>query len=152
MKSMAKARSKRRPKAPPEVGQTVRFLNVDLLIGGRFDRGPLARALGDELFALDEHAPIEGVDSMIIEVNSPGLDLSATLDRLIRWAKRLPAPARRAWAKATLRVFDIGIAAGRTPHQTTWVVPPRQVAAIARLRAEIRITVYGAEPRGRRRR
>jgi hypothetical protein len=134
------------------IAKTVQFLNVDLLIGGRFNRGPLVKVLGDELFALDEHAPVDGVDSMVIEVNSPDLDLTATIDRLIKWVKGLPGPARRVWAKATLRVFDIGISAGRGPHATTWSLPPKQVAAIARLGAEIRITVYGAERGGRRRR
>jgi hypothetical protein len=134
------------------IEKTVQFLNVALLLGGRFDRAPLVKALGDELFSLAEHAPVDGVDSMVIEVNSPDLDLTATIDRLIKWVKGLPAPARRAWAKATLRVFDVGIAAGRGPRATIWSLPPKQVAAIARLGAEVRITVYGAERGGRRRR
>lgn len=133
------------------IEKTVQFLNVDLLIGGAFDRGPLVKALGDELFALYEHTPVDGVDSMIIEVNGPSLGLPTTIETLIKWVKGLPAPARRAWGKATLRVFDIGIAAGRGPHQTTWTLPPKQVAAIARLGAEVRITVYGADRKSRRR-
>lgn len=132
--------------------KTVRFLNCDLLIGGRFDRGPLVAALGGELLALHEHATVDGVDSMVLEANRPDLDLLSTIDRLIRWVKRLPAPARRAWARSTLRVFDIGIAAGRGPRETTWILPARQVAAIARLGAEVRFTVYGAERGPRRRR
>ena len=129
------------------IEKTVRFLNIDLVIGGRFDRAPLVRAFGDEVFALDERAPIDGVECLIIELNKPNLDLPATLDRLVAWVKGLPRPAKRAWSNAARRVFDIGVLAGSGPNDTSWTISPEHVAAIAQLDAEIMLTVYGAERR-----
>jgi hypothetical protein len=131
--------------------KTVRFLNVDLLVSGKFDRGPLMRAMGKAVFALHERALVDGLETLIIEVNSPNLDLAATLGRLIGWVKALPAPAKRAWSAASRRIFDVGLQAGSRPHDTSWTIFPDLISAVAKLQGEIRITVYAAERERRRR-
>jgi hypothetical protein len=40
----------------PSIGTAAQFLNIDLLLVGRFDRGPLLGAVGDGLFVLHEQA------------------------------------------------------------------------------------------------
>ena len=137
----------------------VHFLNIDLLLVGRFDRRPLLASLRDDVFVLHDDAKFEGEDCLVLEVLAPGLDLSATLARLLKWVQRLPPVARRSWAAASRRVFDIGIQAGLEPNDSHWTVPHEQIAALARLRAEVMFTVYGAKletrvaaPRSARRR
>jgi len=131
----------------------VQFLNVDLLIGGRFDSEPLLQALGGDVFLLHEDAVIQGKKCMLVELARPGLDVVRTLSRLVAWVERLPPRARRSWERASIRRFDIGIQAGKSPHETHWVVPQRLVAALAKIGADVALTVYGAEWRdGRRQR
>jgi hypothetical protein len=88
------------------IEKTVNFLNIDLVIGGTFDRNSVVRALGDEVFALHERVRIDGVDSLVLELNVPNLDLTSTLDRLVEWVQGLPRPARREWDRASRRTFD----------------------------------------------
>lgn len=129
----------------------VRFLNVDLLIAGRFDREPLLKALGDRVLSLHEDAVLDGKRCLVLEVAAPDLGLSETVMRLVRWVERLPPGARRSWSRASIRRFDIGIQAGLKPHETHWLLPARVVAAVARVGAEVALTVYGAEVRRSRR-
>ena len=74
-----------------------RFLNVDLLIVGRFDREPLLAAAGDGMAVLHEEAVWQKKKCLVLEVNAPDLDLSRTLARLLKWVERLPPSARRSW-------------------------------------------------------
>ena len=107
------------------VEATVRFLNIDLLLVGGFDRKPLLDALGDTLFVMHDDAVLGSERCIVLEVNAWDLDLSRTLRVLLRWVEGLPARARRSWAAASRRVFDIGIHAGLTPHATAWTLPRR---------------------------
>ncbi len=127
------------------VEHDVKFLNIDLLLVGAFDRKPLLAALGDGVFVLHDDVPFDGEDCLVLEVLKPGLDLANTLAQLLTWAQRLPPAARRSWAAASRRVFDIGIAAGLRPHETHWAIRHEQVAALAALGGEVILTVYGAE-------
>jgi hypothetical protein len=122
----------------------VQFLNIDLLLTGRVDRGPLLRAATGSVFVLHE-GMFAGRKALVLEVSAPGLDLSHTLSRLLRWVQELPPTARRSWNAASRRVFDIGIQAGLEPHETHWTIPPTHVAALAKVKAEIVLTVYGSE-------
>src|SRR6266850_1581425 len=132
----------------------VQFLNIDLLLVGRFDREPLLAAVGDGLFVLHEHALFHRDKCLALEVAAPGLDLSRTLARLLKWVDALPPSARRSWRAASRRVFDIGIQAGLNPHDSQWTIGRDQVAALAKVRGEVVLTIYGAQrmsrPRPRR--
>lgn len=130
-------------KTPAEPG--AEFLNIDLLVFERFDRGPLLGALGGELMVLHENAIVDGRRCLVLEVTKPGLDLERTLLRLLSWAEHLPREAQRSWFAASRRVFDIGIQAGSGRGDSHWTIPCEQVAALAELRSEISVTVYGAE-------
>ena len=127
------------------VEANVHFLNIDLLLIGRFDRGPLLAALADDLFVLHDDAKLEDEDCLILELQEPGLDLARTLARLVEWARGLPPSASRSWAAASRRIFDIGIQAGMKPHDSHWSISPEQIDALAKLRAALVLTVYGAE-------
>jgi hypothetical protein len=127
------------------VEHDVQFLNIDLLLVGAFDRKALLAALGDGVFALHDDAQFEGEECLVLEVLKPGLDLANTLAQLLNWAQRLPPAARRSWAAASRRVFDIGIAGSLRPHESHWGIRHEQVAALAELGGEVILTVYGAQ-------
>jgi hypothetical protein len=122
----------------------VHFLNIDLLLIGRFDRRPLLAALRNDAFVLQDDVKFDGKDCLILQVLAPGLDFSRTLTPLLTWAQGLPPAARRSWAAAARRVFDIGLQAGLKPNDSHWSISREQTAALARLRAEVVLTVYGA--------
>jgi len=58
---------------------------------------------------------------------------------------KLPANAKRIWNSATDKEFDIGIQGGFQPKPAEWVLEPTVIKAVARLGAQIRITVYSPE-------
>jgi hypothetical protein len=126
---------------------TVRFLNIDVVIAGRFDRGPVLQALGDKVFALHEDAMIGRQRCLVLELVKERKDPSKALEGLLDWVEHLPRAARGSWAEASRRVFDIGIQAGATPHETHWSIPPGLIARIAEVGGEVVLTVYGAHPR-----
>lgn len=130
----------------------VRFLNIDLLLVGRFDRRPILAALGRTVFVLHEDAEEDGEPCLILELAGPTRDLPRTLGALLKWAAGLPPRARRSWASASRRLFDIGVEGGLQPHESRWRISRQQVSALAKLGAEVALTVYGAEwtrPAGR---
>lgn len=127
------------------VEHKVQSLNIGLLLVGTFDRRPLLGALGDAVFVLHDDAQFEGKECLVLEVLKPRLDPADTFARLLKWAQELPPAARPSWAAASRRVFDIGIQAGRGPHESHWGIGHEQVEALAKLRAEVALTVYGAE-------
>jgi hypothetical protein len=127
------------------VQHDVEFHNIDLLLVGRFDRKPLLAALRDDVFVLHEDARFDNKKCLILEALAPGLDLTRTLTRLLKWVQGLPLPARRSWTAASRRVFDIGIQSGLKPHDSHWTIRRDQVAALAKVGAEVVLTVYGAE-------
>lgn len=124
---------------------TSQFLNVDLVLLGRFDPTPLLAAAGKQVFALGEYGPVgaAGRSGLSLEVAAPGLDLPRTLRLLVRWVEHLPPTARRSWKAASRRVFDIGIQSGLGPQSSEWGIPASLVAAVAKVGGEIRVTVYG---------
>ena len=130
------------------IEKTAGFLNVDLIVAGRFDRKPLLRAAGKDVFVMHEDAVFQGKGCIILEAEGADCGLEGALARLLRWVERLPRPARRSWAAASRRVFDVGIQAGLGPHETHWTIPSGLVAALARVGGEVAVTVYGARWRG----
>jgi hypothetical protein len=86
---------------------------------------------------------------LLLEAAKPDLDLEATLAYLVEWVQHLPRSARRAWGAAACRVFDIGIQAGLQPHETHWTIPPKLIRTLAKVGAEVVVTVYGARWRNR---
>lgn len=86
---------------------------------------------------------------LLLELAKPGLDLEATLAHLVEWVQHLPRSARRSWAAAARRVFDVGIQAGLQPHETHWTIAPKLIGALAKVGGEVVVTVYGARWRDR---
>jgi hypothetical protein len=120
----------------------VKFINVDVILVGEVDAKPLLGAFGSGVVVLHEDGPL------VLELANVGLDLHETLSRFIELVNALPRMARTSWASASQRVFDIGIQAGLSPHETHWRIPSDLIAALAKIGGEVVLTVYGAK-RGR---
>jgi hypothetical protein len=72
--------------------------------------------------------------------------------RLAKLIDALPRAARKAWDGAKMRVFDVGFQGGMRPHSAEHDLSASAVAAVARLKGSIRVTLYvapGVEARGR---
>lgn len=128
------------------VQPTVQFLNVDLVLVGSFDRAPLVAAAGKRVFVLQEDVPFDGRRrAMVLESSTTARSLSGTLSALLRWVDELPPSARRSWKAASRRIFDIGVQSGLQPHETSWTLRNRELAALERAGAEVMVTLYGAK-------
>lgn len=130
--------------------EPTKFLNVDLEIEGR-GIDALARELDRRLVRLHGEV-VRGKWFGSYELSSAGPDtVEKTLRGLLRVIERLPDDAKRAWSRATKRVFDVGLQAGREPHMSQYDVSAETVARVAGVGGRIVITVYAPFPRPRKR-
>ena len=129
----------------PEPALT-RFLNVDLdievkqglsvLLAGLKGpielKGPMYVLYETETFAsLELNSDFENI-----------LDLDETIVGIVHVVQQLSKEARSVWDQCDHRTFNIGIQAGRTPHQTVFSISPETAALLVGVRGEIGITVY----------
>ena len=122
---------------------TMQFLNLDLEIGSRFALGPLREAMARrrgvfELF----HGRIGGLTRAHFQVHARTHTADATARALARLVDSLPVAARRCWARARLRDFNIGIESGAKPRRIERPLATATLAAVARLGARVVVTVY----------
>ena len=128
-----------------QIEATVQFLNVDVDIFGAFDRAPLLKGFGDAIYVLHdgEREPREPVISFELSTDIP--TLPGVISDLVALVRALPDDALAAWNLATRRVFSIGIQAGLDPHSTEWTLSADMMAALVAIRADVTLTVYGAD-------
>jgi len=118
-------------------------MNVDLDLKSTQDLGPLVHALGARvrLTHVQKSGRLHWCRVMLSrQPKSP-------TDAVLAFAKLLAKLSKRRqaiWAQAKSREFDIGIQGGFEPDSGEWVLEPSVIQAAARLRAQVRITVYSA--------
>jgi hypothetical protein len=126
----------------------VRFLNVDLEVRSSTDLQPLIDGLGEDVMNL--HAgKVHDHYLATFEATVAG-DANQLVGYLCGLVDALGPDARRSWDEASSKVFDMGYEAGVGPKSYESNLRPETVAAIARVGAAIRVTVYppSKEPRG----
>jgi hypothetical protein len=123
-------------------GETA-FLNVDVDVRSAKPLEPLVEALGDSvsLHYIGRHG---GAYWAHFAPYSPK-SADAAVRTLAHLIRRLPGPARRLWAGARERVFDIGIQSGYRPHSAEHLLSADAVKEIAQLGGTLKITVYAVE-------
>jgi hypothetical protein len=122
------------------------FLNVDLDLWSGTSLDPLLAAFGRKAVVL--HAGWDGRSFRArLELASEGNSPDAVLRRFARLVERLPRRARAMWNRASVREFNVGIQAGEGPHSFDFKLEPATVRAVARIDAQIGMTVYGATVR-----
>ena len=120
------------------------FLNVDLDILSASPLESLVSAFGKKVAVLYVGGERRRYKASL-ELASFSRTADATIRRLAKLIEALPKPARRIWDQAHSRVFNIGIRGGHQPVSREWLVGMAAVAAVARVRGSIMITVYAAE-------
>ena len=124
--------------------QPTEFLNVDIDLNSIEDPEPLVRGLGSRVFPdqLGKFRRQHWVRFMLARQPLSPEDAILGFAKLV---SKLPANAKRIWNNATHKEFDIGIQSGFQPKPAEWVLEPTVIKAVARLGAQIRITVYSPE-------
>ena len=130
--------------------QPTEFLNVDVDLSSIEDPEPLVRGLGSRvvLYQLGKFRRQHWVRFSLARQPLSPEDAILGFARLV---SKLPANAKRIWNNATHKECDIGIQSGFQPKPAEWVLEPTVIKAVARLGAQIRITVYSPEVERRKR-
>ena len=120
------------------------FLNVDLDIWSRAALEPLVEAFGGHVVVL-RVGPENGRHGAHLEHAKSGSgSVDRAIQRLVKMVERLPPAMRRVWSRAQGREFNVGIQSGMRPHASEFRVEPETLEAIARVKARLVLTVYGA--------
>jgi hypothetical protein len=123
----------------PSSGSATQFLAVDLDLHARGGLDELVEAFGASVIVLQRTAHQLSLE---MSFSSAGETLDETL---LGWAsliESLPPQARKLWDQCELRSFNIGIQAGKSPHQTGFRISERVVSLVSEIGSEIAITVY----------
>jgi hypothetical protein len=120
------------------------FINVDLEVSSSGPLDDFVEGMGKSVMVL--YAAKEGRRYLAnLELAASGYGQSA--DRLIRrfvtLIRKLPAPGKTAWEKASSRIFDLGVRAEARPNGVS--LEQATVEAIASIGARLAITIYPRE-------
>jgi hypothetical protein len=119
------------------------FRNVDLEVSSSSDLQWLVDEFGEDAMNL-YCGPARGHFLATFETPVVRGDPDSRIGSFCNLVENLPDVARLAWDEAFLRVFDIGYDAGETPRAYQCDLRPETLAAVARIGASLRITIYSA--------
>ena len=121
------------------------FLNVDLDVTSRTPLDVLAAALSSYVIVnyVGRERRRHSAHFSLYRPRNADAAIGQWADRLTA----LPAPARRLWREAETRVFNVGFQSGLGPQIFEAGIGTAALAAAARLRASVVVTIYGAETR-----
>lgn len=128
------------PSSSNDIEPSVELLNVDLEVLGDFDRELVLRAFGDAVVVIAEE-PLLSLEL----VDGSAATLMTKLAAFVALVRAMPKDARQAWNAATRRVLNMGIQSGLKPYSTSWNIPSDVLASLVEIRAEMTLTIYGAE-------
>lgn len=115
--------------------------NVDLEIGTKATVRALAEELSDRLLAMYT-GRLRGLNRAHYEVETLTKTADATIRGFVRILKRLSPAGKRAWKKATVRDFNIGIQCEREPRYFEVAIDAATLSEVAKLGGRIVVTVY----------
>lgn len=121
--------------------EQTRFLNVDLDLKARAGLMLLVRALHPALIAL--HASDQ---EATLELASQPSSAAQAIEEISKEVARLPAGLRSAWDSCLTRNMDVGVAAGRAPHQVLFALPHSTLLQLTEMGTGLAFTVYAADP------
>jgi hypothetical protein len=124
----------------PSPGSTTEFLNVDLDLRARDGLDDLAEAFGASVIVVQRTAHL-----LSLEMNRRFSSVEETIVGWVSLVGKLPPQAQELWHQCELRSFNVGIQAGKGPHQRCFRISERVVSLVSEIRAEIAITVYAAD-------
>jgi hypothetical protein len=128
----------------PPPGSITQFLNVDLDLHARDGLDDLLDAFGASVIVLQRTN-----HQLSLEMNQPFSSVEETLDETLHgWVslvEKLPPRARELWNQCELKSFNIGIRAGKSPHQACFEISKHTVSLLADIQSEIAVTVYARD-------
>ena len=120
-----------------------RFLNVDLEVSSASDLTWLVEELGEDVSNLF-CGPAQGHFLATFEADPMSADPDGLIGYLCGLIEGLSDEQRRVWDQAFLKIFDIGYQVGNEPPAYQSDLRPETLAAIVRIGASVRITIYPA--------
>ena len=119
------------------------FLNVDLEVGAasRAQLASLLDALEGTLIELFR-GRLRGLYRAHFESGARTSDASTTIRALVATIDALKRPARRAWASATVRDFNVGIEVARGVRSVELAIDADVVRRVAAVGGRIAFTAY----------
>ena len=122
-----------------------RFINVDLEVSSRTDLRWLVEEFGADATNL-YCGEARGYFLATFETaNVPG-DPDGKIGYFCHLVECMPPEARQKWNDAFAKVFDLGYESGAGPYSFQSELRADTVAAVARVGASIRVTVYPVAP------
>jgi hypothetical protein len=122
------------------------FLNLDLVLKSNSEFSALIGYLDQSVFVLT-HQEHEQQFLLALETNGTGCnDSAACTCQFLTLIESLPDPARELWDGCTSRTFSYGFEGGCDFPALDTTIPTDLLLRIARLGADIGITVYPYRP------
>ena len=126
-----------------------RFLNVDLEVSSAAELDWLVEEFGEDVSNL-YCGPAQGHFLATFEARPFSGDANTLIEHLCGLVEALADERRQVWDQAFLKIFDIGYEAGDEPRAYQSDLRPETIAAVARIGASLRITIYPASDSSRR--
>jgi hypothetical protein len=132
------------------VPRPIAYVNTDLDLKSADDLAPLVAAFrAGDVFALHVTLGDDDVWFAVLETETQHDEPEANIAAMVTVAEALPDELRSAWARCTLREFNIGYDCGTHPWGFTQALSPELLRRVAALGASVRITLYPErEPAG----
>ncbi len=126
--------------------ETTEFLNVDLEVFSRESLAGFGTSLGRSVHVLHEGRWGRRYAScMELWASGYGQSTDSIMRRMTRLLDKMSPKAKRLWSRAQVRQLNVGIQAAHKPRGFELVVSAETLRSMAKLGAQIVVTVYGAE-------
>jgi hypothetical protein len=113
------------------------FLNVDVDLIGASEVDYIARTLSPALIVAHREP-----GRISLELSQQPKSADDAVAELARVLTHLPTEAKAMWDNCQSREVNIGIQAGREPHEARFTISQKSLSLVAALRADIVVTVY----------
>lgn len=120
--------------------ETTHFLNVDLDLSGPSGLARLVQALEPALMSLRVSE-----QEATLELAKQPRGVGEAMDQIATAVERLGADLRATWDSCQSRTMNVGVAAGRAPHETAFAVRLSTLSRLTAIGADLVFTVYGSK-------
>jgi hypothetical protein len=113
------------------------FLNIDVDLAARGGFADLVRALTPALIVVHEAR-----GEVSLELSSQPTTVDAAILQIARVYHKLPPESRAIWRKCDSRVLNVGIQAGREPHESRFTISRKSLSLLTALQSDLTVTIY----------
>jgi hypothetical protein len=120
-----------------------RYVNSDLDLKSADDLAPLVAAFqAADVFALHVTLGDDGVWFAVLETETQYDEPEPNIAAMVGVVETMSDELRSAWARCTLREFNIGYDCGAHPWGFTQALSPELLRRVSALETSVRITLY----------